>query len=308
MRFSPLIALLLMAAPVGATPTLAPHGDFLWQGKADSFGGFSGLVIGAGGASALAITDRGYLYDITLTRDADTGLIRSVGVRSILQLLDNRKRPVEGFHANSEDLSMGHDGLLYVAFEGYTRISGFRLPDPTPHPTHRWNRFEPMWGNASFEALATLRDGRLMTVAEMPVAEVPVAEVAAGDPPHYRVFVQGKADWSEEATLPAPGGYAATGADLGPDGRLYLLERRQNWALRFQTRIRRFSVLPGKGGKPEFGAPETLLETQPGALDNMEGISLWSDPKANVTVISLISDDNFMPFQSTRIVEYTLQD
>ena len=37
----------------------------------------------------------------------------------------------------------------------------------------------------------------------------------------------------------------------------------------------------------------------------MEGISLWTDAGGRV-IVSLISDDNFLIFQNTLIVEYNL--
>ena len=58
-------------------------------------------------------------------------------------------------------------------------------------------------------------------------------------------------------------------------------------------------------GDDGFGPGETLLETAPGVLDNMEGISLWQDGTGQ-TVVTLISDDNFLPIQNTLLAEYDL--
>ena len=96
--------------------------------------------------------------------------------------------------------------------------------------------------------------------------------------------------------------YLAVGADFGPDGRFYLLERRVNLLARFSTRIRRFDYAQGA-----FGAAQTLMTSAPGALGNMEAISLWTDAAGQV-VVSLVSDDNFLPLQETTVVEFALKE
>ncbi len=90
------------------------------------------------------------------------------------------------------------------------------------------------------------------------------------------------------------------GADFGPDGRLYVLERDFSWMGGFASRIRRFTL-----GPDGFDAGETLLETGMGSTDNFEGISVWRDADGG-TRITLIADDNFFALQSTAIAEYRL--
>jgi hypothetical protein len=51
---------------------------------------------------------------------------------------------------------------------------------------------------------------------------------------------------------------------------------------------------------------ETVLETSLGTHDNLEGVSVWVDTKGR-TRLTFISDDNFMPFQKTEVVEYVLK-
>ena len=286
----------LIAASAGsaaAAADLALRGDFVGAAADDRLGGLSGLIVAPGGSHLTTVSDTGWLFDADILRDGH-GAITGLGPVTPLHLRDNRNRPAEGFHANAEALSGGPGGRIYVAFEGYARIAAFDPPDPRPQPLHVWDRFQALWGNEGIEALATLPDGRLLAIAE-----------TGPEAATYRVLLQQGRSWIELPPLPAPDGYAATGADIGPDGRLYLLERRQGWSLRFQTRIRRLALGAGTDGLPTFGPAETLLETAPGDLDNMEGLSLWTDAGGG-TVITLISDDNFFPWQSTRIVEYAL--
>lgn len=284
--------LAFLSGPSGAA-SLALRGDYTWKDSDPDFGGLSGLIMGKGGNSLMTVSDDGVIFQADVTRD-DAGVVTNLRLTSSLRLHDNRNRPVAGFHANAEALAPGPRNRVFVAFEGYARIAAFDLPDPKPKPLHAWDLFKPIWGNTGFEGLAWLPDGRLMAVVESAVDG------------RYPVFVQAERGFVEVPGLPAEGGYSATDAALGPDGRLYLLERRQDWLMRFHTRIRRFGVL--RGTAPVFDAGETLIETGAGQLDNMEGLSLWQDAVRNVTVLSLVSDDNFLPIQSTRLVEYELHE
>jgi hypothetical protein len=108
--------------------------------------------------------------------------------------------------------------------------------------------------------------------------------------------------WDQTLRLSRSGTFLVTGADFGPDGRLYVLERDFAWVGGFASRIRRFVL-----GPDGFDDGETLLETGFGTPDNYEGISVWRDP-AGETRVTLIADDNFFPLQSTAIAEYRLED
>jgi hypothetical protein len=286
-----------MAADARAA-SLTLRADYRWFDPSPDFGGLSGLIMAPDGASLRAISDDGVLFEAAVLRDGQ-GIVTAITPGTTLRLHDNRDRSVAGFNANAEALTPdpgpGAGQRIFVAFEGYSRISAFDLPNPKPHPAHPWRLFEPLWGNTGFEGLAALPDGRLVAVIER-------AEQGA-----YPVWLQQGHNFVAVPGLPAPDDYAATDLALGPDRRLYLLERRQALPLWFQTRIRRFDPVIARDGRPDWGAGETLLETAPGTLDNMEGISLWFDAARDVTVVSLVSDNSFLPVQSTRLVEYDLR-
>ena len=91
--------------------------------------------------------------------------------------------------------------------------------------------------------------------------------------------------------------FLPVGADVGPDGRFYLLER-DFTGVGFRTRIRSFA--------PDFTGERLLLEAANATHDNLEGISVWTDPEGDLR-LTLISDDNFRFFQRTEIVEYRLR-
>ncbi len=85
------------------------------------------------------------------------------------------------------------------------------------------------------------------------------------------------------------GPFLIVGADIGPDGRLYMLER-DFAGIGFRSRIRRFDL--------DGGNEETMLETGLRTHDNLEGISVWQD--AQGLRLTLISDDNFRVFPADR--------
>ncbi len=269
---------------------LVPRGTYAWREDRDGFGGYSGLAMTADGAGFLTISDAGEMVRARVLRDAG-GRIAAVETEWHAQLHDNAGKPVAGFTADAEALSVGPDGTVYVSYESYTRITSVSIPGMMPETLHRWDFFRDLWGNAGFEALAALPDGRLIAILETPE-----------DDGGFRTFIGRKGDWRAGPTLPASDGFDAADAVIGPDGKLWLLERKLASAFGFATRIRRFAF-----DGVVFGPPETLLETPPGTLDNMEGISLWTDADGK-TVVSLISDDNFLIVQKTILVEYELSE
>lgn len=285
-----LVGVVAFAQPLAAAELVA-RGVYRWDEPLPGFGGFSGLVMAGDGLSLIAASDAGDLFRARLSRDAE-GRIRRIETTWTGRFLDNFGKPVEGFTADAEALAAGADGTVFVAFESYARIAGFRPPDMMPEPQNRWDRFKRFWGNEGFEALAITPEGQLVAVLER----------ATGKPPGYQTFLGRDGRWQAGPVLPAGGGFAAVGADFGPDGRFYLLERRVNLLARFSTRIRRFDYAQGA-----FGAAQTLMTSAPGALGNMEAISLWTDAAGQV-VVSLVSDDNFLPLQETTVVEFALKE
>ena len=115
------------------------------------------------------------------------------------------------------------------------------------------------------------------------------------DSPLYRYNGSG---WRLLARIPRTDGYLPVGADFGPDGQFYLLDRAFT-GLGFRSRVRRFDPADWSG--------ETLLETNTGRHDNLEGLAVWRDAGGAIR-LTMISDDNFRFFQRTEIVEYRVSD
>ncbi|MGC1427854.1 MAG: esterase-like activity of phytase family protein [Albidovulum sp.] len=279
----------MFVAKVAGAAELTPQGIYYWRGEGADFGGFSGLSITNSGADLLTVSDRGVMVRADIRRDS-AGRIQDVSIVWQAPLRDNFDRPVDGFTADAEALAVEPDGTAFVGFESYTRVIALHPPDMTPTPLHRWDRFKALWGNTGFESLALHPDGRLFAIVE-----------AATDG-QRQVLVRAENEWIVGPDLPAGHGFDLTDAAFDAAGVLYLLERRLAYTAGYATRVSRVVL-----SSDVFGPAEILLETAPGVLDNMEGLSLWQGADGR-QMISLISDDNFLPFQNTTIAEFELQE
>ncbi len=284
------LAFMLAAGSCGAAE-LVERGIFRWEESEAEFGGFSGLVVDPDGAGFLAVSDIGWMYRATVRRDAE-GRITAIETDWHKELPDHPGSEINSFERDAEALARGPDGTLYIGYESLTRIVSARLPDLVPTYLHDWQRFRPLWGNESIEGLAVRPEGGLVAVLEL-----------AGADNSYPTLMWDGGDWTDGVPIPGAGDYDASDATFGPDGKFYLLERRVTIFGRFATRIRRFDW--ANGGV--VGGGEVLLETEPGTLDNMEGISVWQDDQGR-SIVSLISDDNFRWLQSTIVAEYEIRE
>lgn len=253
------------------------------------FGGFSAVSISADGRDILALSDRGAYVRGTIRRDAD-GVADSAQFGAISLLLGSDGAVPVPELADSEGLAIGTDGRTYVSFEGATRVSRYPGLDGIPTDLPRHIPFAQLPLNKGLEALAIDADGTLFALPEvLEDATIPVY-----------VFENGS--WRDGWTVPRVGRFRPVAADFGPDGRLYLLERRFQGLSGFATRLRRFDVRPDG-----LSDGVILLQTPAGLHDNLEGLSIWRPTNGGLRA-TMISDDNFFALQVTEIVEYSLPD
>ncbi len=283
-----LISLLLLLAGPAASDTLSLINDYTWSVSDRRFGGLSGLHMSENGNRILALSDRGLFVVGKVERDGDsiTG-VSDVGFTPVQQISG---KPVNAANYDAEGLAVDRRGNIYVSFEGFDRIRKFSSVTAPAQDIPRPRAFGALQDNSGLEALAIDRAGALYAVPE---------RSGRLDRP-FPVFRFRNGQWDIRLSIPRRGSLLPTGADFGPDGRFYLLERDIAGLLGFKTRIRRFSL-----GPDGFTDEEVLLESRFGQFDNLEGISVWRDDR-NRLRITLISDDNFFLFQKTQLVEFVV--
>lgn len=262
-------------------------GSFAWRNSDPAFGGFSGIELASDGTTFTTISDRGAIATGEFIRKGNgiTG-VRNFKITA-LHGLNGPEMP--RYFDDAEGLAQASDGTLYVSFESEHRVWSYAKPNSNATALPRHPDFKGMQNNSSLEALAIDAQGTLYTMPERS------GEITRPFP-IYR-FKNGK--WDQPFAVPRSGDYLLVGADIGPDGRLYILERALI-LLGFTSRVRSFKM-----GTKSLTDERLLIQSPLGLHDNLEGISVWRDSDETLR-ITMVADNNFRAFQRNEIVEYTL--
>lgn len=320
-----LVGLAFSAASVAAAQEVVPLAgkalsDTIWRagGTAEltaafeltagsaRFGGLSGLHVA--GDRLVAVSDRGRWVRFRLRRDP-AGRLIGVGPTVRLEpILDAGALPVGGSSADAEGMAVDPRGRIWVSFERGHRVTAYDVVGGAAQAEASQLPIRGLASNGGVEGLAVARDGALLAVIEDPVG-------AAGRPdgaPADAILGWRMAGGAAAAFwIPRLDAYAATGAALGPEGALYLLERRYSFWTGVRMRIRRFrpeivAALAGAVGASAvgLGSGEVAAQLGPsGPIDNMEGLAV--EPRAGGGLwLWVISDDNFSGRQRTILLQY----
>ncbi len=284
-----LVALILAATPLAAEPEFEQTSHFVWERPEDYFGGWSAIEVMDGGASFIAIGDNAQIYEGKFLRAGN----RIVGVEPgpVGALVDTDGTPF--FQKNiehigdSEGLAVLSSGRFAVSFERFPRILIYGetgLPTRVELPREATGLPE----NGGVEALAVDNEGRFLAIPE----------TAPKGTTGFPLWRQKRAGWETLGHLKRSKGFRPVGADVGPDGKLYVLERAFH-LVGFQSRIRTF--------QPNEFHPdgEILWTSHLRQFDNLEGLSVWRDSEGRLR-LTMISDDNNLSVQETQIIEFRL--
>lgn len=264
-------------------------GQIVWrEDAAEGFGGFSALYLSDEGQRLTAITDRGQVALGRIERDGNGRMI-DIALDRMYPLQGPQGGALGRYFKDSEAITKVGSGFM-VSFEGQHRVVYYPRLSARARPRPGFEAFENFALNGGIEALATDPEGGVLAIPETPLEDGHTHPVLRWD---------GKS-WSIVFYLSSDGNYLPTSAEVGPDGRLYILERWFSLLAGFRIRLRSFA-LDAEGLKDE----QILLSGAPNAYDNAEGMSLWWD-RAGALRITLISDNNFNPLQRTLISEFRL--
>lgn len=263
-------------------------GSRTWKEPIEGFGGFSSIEVSGNGSSFLATTDKGLFAEGVFVRSG--GRIVGIDNARFRPILGTEGEKLVSYLTDAEGLAVVGGRDIYVSFEGQHVIRKFAALDGPSVLLKMPPSFRNLQSNSALEALAADEDGVLYTVPE---------RSGRLDRP-FPVWRNTDGRWDSRLSIPRRDGFLVVGADFGPDGRLYILERSFNGFSSFASRVRRFAV-----GQGALENEQILLTTTSGTHDNLEGISVWANDAGNIRV-TMISDDNFRFFQKTEFVEYRL--
>lgn len=267
----------------GELAGLALRGAWTLENDHFSYGGFSGLLVS--GEQFIALSDKGRWLGASMILEGDD--LRLVDARRA-NMRDGKGRRYPKNTGDSEDLTRLGSRLV-VSFERDHRIM-FLGDNGRMGGTITSPEFEQFSSNTGLEALATLPDGRLITFSE------------GADGDGVPMFLIDQSGVVTEFRLPSVGAHSVTGADVGPDGRLYLILRDFSLFYGLSIRVMRYSLGPDFLPLPESAETLAAFEADSG-IDNMEGISLDRGPGGDIR-LWLISDNNFRSSQRTLLMQF----
>jgi hypothetical protein len=285
----PVVALILalFAGHAAAEPRAEHIGSWTWETGVPGLYGFSAIELSQDGTRFTVMGDGAQIVRGLVHRE--DGRIDGLRQWKFTTLHNTQGAALDEPDRDSEGLAIAPDGTAYVSFERRHRVWSY--PDiegpARPLPLHR--AFGSFPDNAGLESLAVDQDGTLYALPER----------SGGLTEPFPVFRYKDGTWDVPFTIGRRGEFLPVGADFGPDGLFYLLERRFLGVFGLQSRVRRFAI-----DGDTIGQEQTLFETLPRTHDNLEGLAVWRDEDGFIR-LTMISDDNGRaPLQRTEFVEY----
>ena len=230
---------------------------FLWPAQDERLHRFTAIHT-TDGANILLLSDRGVLATARLQR-GQGGASMGVEAQAIQYLRDTEGTPLTGPFRNAQGIAVAEDGRIFVSFEGHGRVWSYAAPDAPAQalPLHR--DFARLTVGAGLSALAISRAGVIHAIPQRP------ARMTHGIPTYH--FWNG--EWAGSFRLPTDNGFHPVAADIGPDGRLYLLEQGHDDG-GGRVQIRRFLL---EGSRIDAGT--VVMRRAADGFDNLSGLSIW---------------------------------
>jgi hypothetical protein len=264
------------------------------ESKDKRFGGLSGLSIGPDG-KLYAISDHGFWISAKMITNPSGALVDLMDWQ-IAPMLTTTNTPVTEALRDAEALALAQDGSFLVAFEGVHRIWRYDPPsetfDSTPLPVPIPAAMTRAPSNGGIEGLTVLPEGRLLALTE---------EFANRDG-SFKGWLIDNGQFAELSYFPSKG-FRVTDCAALDNGDVLVLERRY---VPFDIWSARLALVDGKSiqSGSKLRGRELLRLEQPLAAENFEGLAVQQTSKG--TMIYIVSDDNYNPFQQTLLMQFLL--
>lgn len=269
-------------------------GGWVLTSPDDRFGGLSSLVLDGGGRF-LSVSDTGSFARFRMEGGRPTDTANG-------ELFDCPRDCRTKFDRDAESTARDPaTGTVWIGFENSNEIwrYGPDLGRSTGHVARSEMRKWPLNGGA--ESLVRLRDGRFLAIGETAKGPRPGTRpllIFPGDP------VSDPRPALVAGYRPPAGSDPSDAAEL-PDGRIVVLNRHVSLMEGFVSIVTVIDPAGLKPGQVLDGKPLATL-APPLTVDNMEGVAATREGAR--TVLWIISDDNFMPFERTLLLKFALEE
>ena len=293
-------------------PKATHFGKLTWRGglvlrsATPSFGGWSGIALGADGRQLVAVSDAGTWMTADLTYEGGKpAALKSVRLGPLKSLSGRPLNRVRDRDAEALTLVNGSvaKGRLLISFEGNHRVGLFDIGTRGISAPKRYLSLPAvarrLGRNSGLEGLAVLQGGRFKgSLVAFSEHLVDGTGALTG-----WIWVNGR---PKPIKLDNGGAFSVTDAAPLPDGGLLVLERRFRWSEGVKARlrlIRAHELRPGAKIKGELLFDANLRHQ----IDNMEGLAVHNGAEDEI-IVTMISDNNFnRALQRTVLLQFALK-
>ena len=290
--FQTLLAILVFASystAVAGSWEVESLGSFEINLNIPEMGGLSALKITDFGEKFVAISDKGKYFTGIVDRN-HSGLISNLNVFKTGSLLNSSGEPLSGRNTDSESLTTTQREGFYISFESNDRIMFHKNLNSPGEFLPKHSDFKRFDKNKGLEAIASNSLDEIYAIPEAP----PEGDA---DYPLYKL-VNDK--WTIFSRFTPSKKFLVTDAVFLPDNSLLLLERDYNWGVGFKMQLRILTLAA------DTITGQNIIFSLDSGLHNYEGISIWQDKYENY-YITLVSDNNFLPFINSKLKEFKLK-
>jgi hypothetical protein len=279
------------------------HGITLTS-QSEAFGGLSALHLSKDGAALLAVTDTGHWVRATpVWREGQLLALDHVVIAPI-QATGERSLRATG-HGDIEAMAMGRNGV-YLADESYGSSVFFvpNVPGLLAAPAQAFKRravLKKLPKGRGIEALAYV-DASGQPPQLLAIAERNPDPGTRFIPAWLLPATQDSAEMQALQYEPTPG-FDVSDAAFSKACGLFVLERKLNWLGFFEMRLKLIQTDSIKAGNTLKGLTLLAADSWTSRVDNMEGVSV-SDLANGSCDIFMTSDDNYLPMQSTNLLQF----